>query len=107
MTARDSIPTEEQWKRIEKWGIKIPEGGHNFPNIWHGWLGAELARRKYALDPSDEEIASAIYWHSTGRPGMTPLEQIAFIADSIEPMRDYEGVDELRRLARERTCAAR
>ena len=40
-------------------------------------------------------------FHTTGRAGMSLLEKIVFLADAIEPARDYPGVDELRRLAYE------
>ena len=45
----------------------------------------------------DDEIYSAIWWHTTGRPGMTLLEKIMYLADYIEPSRDFPGVQELRR----------
>ena len=45
----------------------------------------------------DEEVYSAICWHTTGRAGMTLMEKILYLADYIEPTRDFDGVDELRR----------
>jgi putative nucleotidyltransferase with HDIG domain len=52
----------------------------------HGAVGAKLAKEEYGIN--DEEILSAICWHTTGRPGMTLLEKIIFVADYIEPCRD-------------------
>lgn len=43
----------------------------------------------------------AIFWHTTAKADMTLLEKIIYIADYIEPNRDFEGVEELRRLAYE------
>ena len=52
----------------------------------HGAVGAKLAKEVYGIE--DEEILSAIRWHTTGRPGMSLLEEIIFVADYIEPCRD-------------------
>ncbi len=46
----------------------------------------------------DEEILSAIRFHTTGRPNMTALEEVIFLADLVEDSRDYPGVEELREL---------
>ena len=54
--------------------------------LTHGPIGAEIARDEYGV--TDEGILNAIRWHTTGRPGMTELEKIIFIADYIEPGRD-------------------
>ena len=43
-----------------------------------------------------EEVCSAIAWHTTGRADMTLLEKIIYIADYVEPTRDFPGVDALR-----------
>ena len=49
--------------------------------------------------PSDDEVYGAIYWHTTGKEDMALLEKVIYMADYIEPTRDFEGVEELRRLA--------
>ena len=66
-------------------------------NLTHSKTGAEVA--KEVFDIQDEEILNAIRYHTTGRENMTMLEKIIFIADKIEPGRQYEGVDELRKKA--------
>ena len=67
-------------------------------DLCHGPLGAEVARREYGV--TDEEVLNAIRYHTTGRPEMTKLEQIIFIADYIEPQRDKAPrLDVIRRLA--------
>ena len=58
----------------------------NPSSLLHGKVGAFLAREKYGVE--DEEILSAIYYHTTGHPGMTLLEKIVFLADYMEPGRD-------------------
>jgi predicted HD superfamily hydrolase involved in NAD metabolism len=65
----------------------------------HAKLGAYLAKADYGID--DEEILDAIRWHTTGRPEMTQLDKIIYIADYIEPNRNQApNLDEIRRLAR-------
>ena len=63
----------------------------------HGAIGAHMARSEFGIN--DDEIISAIRYHTTGKPDMTKLEKIVYIADFIEPNRSYPGVDELRKLA--------
>lgn len=66
-------------------------------NLTHSKTGAEVAEEVFNIH--DEEILNAIRYHTTGRKNMTMLEKIIFIADKIEPGRQYEGVDELRKKA--------
>jgi len=65
--------------------------------LHHGLLGYYIAREQYGV--ADEEILQAIYWHTTGKAGMTPLEKIIFIADYTEPNRAFNGLDEIRKTA--------
>lgn len=67
------------------------------PDLWHAPVGAEVVARRFQID--DEEILQAIRYHTTGRPNMSQLEKIIFLADLIEPGRQFPGVDELRSLA--------
>lgn len=71
-----------------------------YPGILHAPEGAKLARAEYGIE--DEEILDAIRWHTTGRPKMTLLDKIIYIADYIEPNRSQTpDLDEIRRLAAE------
>ena len=66
----------------------------------HPFLGAEVAKREYGVE--DEDIIGAIRWHTTGKPEMTVLEKIVFIADYIEPNRKpFDGQKKARKLAYE------
>lgn len=80
---------------------KIPYEPDNIekiqPKLLHGIIGQHLAMTKYNI--SDNEILDAIRWHTTGRAGMSTLEKIIYIADYIEPLRTFEGIEEMRRLA--------
>ena len=59
--------------------------------LLHSKTGAAIARDVFGVD---EEIYLAINWHTTGRAGMSLLEKIIYMADYIEPTRDFEGVEE-------------
>ncbi|MEQ0487490.1 bis(5'-nucleosyl)-tetraphosphatase (symmetrical) YqeK [Anaerococcus murdochii] len=65
--------------------------------VLHSFLGAEVAKKVYNI--YDRDVLKAIEYHTTGRPDMSDLEKIIFIADAIEPARDFEGIDKIRKLA--------
>ena len=69
-------------------------------NLAHSKIAAIIMKRDYGIE--DEDIINAVSYHTTGRPGMSLLEKIIYIADAIEPNRNYPGVDALRE-----SCAAR
>ena len=82
----------------EKNDLEITEIEMRNPYLLHGKVGAFLAATKYQIE--DQDIQNAIYYHTTGRPGMSPLEQIIFIADYIEPGRKQApNLDEIRKLS--------
>lgn len=65
--------------------------------VWHQMSGAEYIRRNKLTD--DEEIISAVRWHTTGKADMTLLEKIVYTADFISAERDYPDVETVRKLA--------
>ena len=65
--------------------IQLSETELNNPALIHAKLGAFLAQTKYHI--IDDDIINAIYYHTTGRPNMSLLEKIIFVADYIEPLR--------------------
>lgn len=78
--------------------IKISKSELEAPYLLHAKVGAHLAEQQYGI--KEQEVLSGIRYHTTGRVGMTPLEQIIFIADYIEPNRkEIPGLEESRRLA--------
>ena len=86
---------KEQIKLCRKYDIQLTESELEMPALVHAKLGAYLARHKYKV--KDQEILDAITWHTTGRPGMTLLEKIIYIADYIEPNRRIiPGLKEIR-----------
>lgn len=74
---------EEQLKLIERAPFALEEGETCNGKILHAPAGAVLAREKFGIE--DDEVLSAIRWHTLGRVGMTELEKIIFLADKIEP----------------------
>ena len=79
------IPNDKKLKLCDKYGIPVTKVENAAPFLLHSKLGAYLAKTKYGVE--DEEILEAIVWHTTGKPAMTLLEEIVFLADYIEPMR--------------------
>ena len=79
------IPDDEKLKLCRKYKVEVPPFEKAHPFLIHARLGAVLAKEKYGV--TDPALLSAIRWHTTGRPGMTRLEQIIFISDYIEPGR--------------------
>lgn len=79
--------------------LSLPQRYKDNPNLAHGKIAAIVMERDCGI--KDQDIINAVSFHTTGRPGMSILEKVIFIADAIEPARDYPGVEELRRLADE------
>ena len=87
---------EEQLNLCRKYGIVYDEAEARNTAILHARTGAAMARELFHIS---DEIYEAIRWHTTGKPDMSTLEKILYLADFIEPTRDFPGLDELRRLA--------
>lgn len=83
----------------KEYGIHLDDIMKKSTGLIHGLLGAEIAKREYGIE--DEEIYDAIYYHTVGKPNMPLLTQIIYIADGIEPLRHYDGVDRIRELSEE------
>ncbi|MDO5649701.1 MAG: bis(5'-nucleosyl)-tetraphosphatase (symmetrical) YqeK [Gallicola sp.] len=66
--------------------------------IVHGPLAGILAREEFGIE--DEEILNAIVYHTTGRENMTKVEEIVYLADKLEPKRDYPKIEEIRNIAK-------
>lgn len=67
----------------------------NYNNaIWHGLVGASFVERELGI--TDAEILHAIRVHTTGAAKMSLLDKIIYVADYIEPGRDFPGVQDAR-----------
>lgn len=92
------IDDEEKLDECKKYGVDISDVERRNPFLIHSKLGAVYAKEKYGVD--DEEILSAITYHTTGRPDMSLIEKIVFIADYIEPGRNKaKNLVEIRRIS--------
>ena len=80
----------------EKYGVVPDEYAKKEKALMHAFLGAAVARIDYGVE--DKEILDAIYYHTTARAQMTPLEKLVYIADMTERGRIIEQADEIRRL---------
>lgn len=67
--------------------------------LWHAPVGANIARDEFGL--KDEDVLNAIRYHTTGRANMSTLEKLIYVADMIEPGRNFPGVEILRQQAEE------
>lgn len=67
------------------------------PKLFHGEIGAYIARIEFGI--RSKAILQAIANHTTGRPGMSALEKIIFLADHLEEGRSFSGIGNIRRLA--------
>ena len=92
------VPTKESAAKADALGIAIDEVERSQQILLHAKLGAYYAREKYGV--TDEEILDGILYHTTGAAGMSELAKVVFLADMIEPGRDFPGVEELRKAAR-------
>ena len=92
------IPNKKKLKLCSQHKVPVSDFEQEHPFLLHAKLGAYIAREKY--DVRNEEILSAITYHTTGKPAMSPLEKIIYIADYIEPMRDKAAnLPKIRKLA--------
>lgn len=92
------ISDEKLQHKCEKNHISITDFERNSPYLLHSKLGAFYAREKYNIQ--DEEILNSIIHHTTGKPDMSMLEKIIFVADYIEPNRyKAPNLDEIRQIA--------
>lgn len=89
---------DEKLIRIyENLGMKMNIVYEKQPQLLHGPVGAYVAEKEFLI--TDREILHAIQYHTTGCENMSMLDKIIYIADYIEPGRDFPGVDDIRSAA--------
>lgn len=88
--------TEEQLAYCDSRGIPLEKGERENPQLLHARTGAVAAKEFFG---APESVCRAIRWHTTGRPEMDAAEKVLYLADMIEPNRDFPGLDRLRELA--------
>lgn len=80
------MSSQEMGSFCEEHSIEMNEIEKKNPGLLHGKIGAYIAKEKYGV--KNEDVLNAITYHTTGRPAMSALEKIVFIADYIEPNRE-------------------
>ncbi len=80
----------------ESYGIPIHDLQRRTPKLLHGPVAAEEVKRQLGVD--DEDVYEAIYWHTTGRPGLGRVGQALYLADFCEPFRAIPEATECRRI---------
>ena len=76
-------------------GFALPSEWGEVPSeVVHQFAGAYVC--EHAFGVTDKEVLNAVRYHTSARVGMSALEKLIFLADMVEPQRNYEGVDELR-----------
>ncbi len=88
------LDMDEQLALCRRYGIPLDELERKALKLLHSKTGAAIARDVFAVD---DDVYNAILYHTTGKPDMTLLEKIIYLADYIEPTRDFPGVETLRR----------
>ena len=80
----------------DAYGKILSDFSRKYPKTLHALTGSMVAERIFG---ENEEVVSAIQWHTTGKADMTLLQKIIYVADYMEPNRDFPGVEKLRELA--------
>ena len=97
--------SKDEMRAIMRAHPELAEGGEERPTpVWHGICAAILARTEWGVE--DEAVLSAIACHTAGKPGMSRLDKILYLADMTSAERDWSGVDKLRKLERNDLDAA-
>ena len=92
------LELDEQLALCKKYGVELDELEQRAVKLLHSKTGACIAKHVFG---EDEQVYQAIFWHTTGKVGMSMAEKVIYLADYIEPTRDFDGVEPLRKLAYE------
>ena len=88
---------EEMQDIIDEQNLQVDEYMRSSRALLHGPAGSIMAKTIYGI--KDRDIQNSIFFHTTGRPQMELLDKIIFLADYIEPSRDFPGINIIRRNA--------
>jgi nicotinate-nucleotide adenylyltransferase len=80
----------------DAYGKILSDFSRKYPKTLHALTGSLVAERIFG---ENKAVVSAIEHHTTGKADMTLLEKIIYVADYMEPNRDFPGVEQLRELA--------
>ncbi len=91
------LDIDEQIEQCKKYKMVLDAVTLSCKPVIHAPLGAVMAKAEYGIE--DEEILEAIRNHTVAKENMSLLDKIIYVADMIEPMRDFNGVEKLRKAA--------
>ena len=92
------LTPQEHLRILENYSISVGAMAKGEEKLLHSRTGAAVAAAEFGVS---DAVAVAILWHTTGRAGMSKLEKVIYLADYIEPTRDFCEVDILRAMAYE------
>ncbi len=87
------LEMDDQLALCHTYEIKLDDLERRNLKLLHAKTGAAIARDVFGVD---DDIYYAIFWHTTGKADMSMLEKVIYLADYIEPTRNFDGVDALR-----------
>ena len=88
-----ALTHEQQLRVCDRYRLPVTAFERGQAKLLHAKTGAAVAKHIFG---ENDAVCSAIGWHTTGKADMTVLEKIIYIADYMEPSRDFPGVDALR-----------
>ncbi len=91
-----ALPPDHQLTLVEEYGKILDDFSRENPKVLHAFTGSLVAERIFG---EKQQVVQAVCWHTTGRPNMSLLEKIIYVADYIEPNRNFPAVEHLRQLA--------
>lgn len=91
------VNSRESVEKARELGLDIDVIEMEQPILLHAKIGAYNAVHKYGV--TDTEILDGILYHTTGAADMTVLAKVVYLADMLEPARDFPGIEELRKQA--------
>lgn len=92
------LDMQQQLALCGQYGIRLDELEQKSLKLLHSKTGAAIARDVFGVP---DDVYNAIYYHTTGKPDMTLLEKVIYLADYIEPTRNFPGVERLRQAVHE------
>lgn len=92
-----TLPNKEKLEYVRNNGIEASQTEILIPGILHGKIAADICKKKFEFD---EEMCNAVAYHTTGRPNMSLMEKIVYVADTVEETRNYGDVEYYRNLAK-------
>ncbi len=98
------VPKDMALETLAEYGYNPDETEKQNSELLHGKLAAYIAEDMFGID--DSEVLSAVAYHTTGRPEMSLLEKIIYVADFTEPGRTYPEAGKIRALAGENLDSA-